>query len=273
MNTDFRRPFLFLSVFLLGISAQGQVKKLNDPSIVSHQKRMVFESWGDFRPYPKYILGVQTNFAYATVWGWLAPARNRQYKKGPVIRPLRPAGVEVQRWAELELQRKEAEKIKIQIDTLYRRNIQDFAHWTAATAEADPLWLLYYKRMLKSLKEFPDDPQNFTEWQLKDDKTYQTMLATGGIAHLKKELDLLKDRYHQSRTMDMPRGKRFLMYHETLRDWRKFNDQLRALGHKNALFLEYKKLLTTWNIALGPEQTSNDLQIVQKIMVNYHNKF
>lgn len=262
-----------ISLLFCGFFSFGQVKKLNDPSMVAHNKRMVFESWGDFRPYPKYVLGVQTNFAYATVWGWLAPSRNRDYKDGQDIRPLRPMGLEVQRFAELELQRKEAEKIKIQVDTLYTRNVQDFAHWTSATTEADPLWLLYYKRMLKPLKEFPDNPQNFLQWQLKDDKTYQNMLATGGIAHLKKELDLLKDRYYNSINLDMPRGKRFLMYHETLISWRKFKEQLRAFDHKNSLYLEYKALLTKSRVTLESDWAAKDLQIAQKVMFEYKNRF
>ena len=254
-------------------SAYGQLKKLNDPSIVAHNKRMVFESWGDFRPYPKYVLGIQTNFAYATVWGWLAPPRNRDYKEGSDVRPLKPSGLEVQRFAELELQRKEVEKIKIQVDTLYTRNVQDLAHWTSVTVDADPLWLLYYKRMLKSLKDFPDDPQNFIQWQLKDDKTYQHMLVTGGITYLKKELDLLKEKYRNARTLDMPRGKRFLLYHETLMDWRKFKDQLRAFDHRNSLYLEYKKLLTKSYNNLVKEWFARDVEIAQKIMMDYKNKF
>ena len=267
-NITFLFPVLFLATFSF-----AQVKKLNDPSIVAHNKRMVFESWGDFRPYPKYLLGIQTNFAYATVWGWLAPARNREYKEGDDIRPLRPTGLEVQRFAELEIQRKEAEKIKLQIDTLYTRNVQDFAHWTSVTVEADPLWLLYYKRMLRPLKEFPENPQNYSQWQMKDDKTYQNMLANGGIVHLEKELALLKDKYNNSRTLDMPRGKRFLMYHETLIGWRKFVNQLRAFDQKNNLFLDYKKLLTKSRTKLESDWKSNDLAIAQKMMIEYKNKF
>ena len=264
---------LFLSALFLSTLTFGQVKRLNDPSIVAHNKRMVFQSWGDFRPYPKYTLGIQTNFAYATVWGWLAPSRNRDYKNGADIRPLKPTGLEVQRFAELEFQRKEAEKIKLQVDTLYTRNVQDFAHWTSATAEADPLWLLYYKRMLKQLREFPETPQNFIQWRLKDDKTYQSMLANGGIETLQRELDLLKDKYKNSRTLDMPRGKRFLMYHETLIEWRKFNDKLRALNHKNTLFLDYKDLIKIPGRKLTTEWNANDVGIAQKMMIEYKNKF
>ncbi|QOW09826.1 hypothetical protein Q73A0000_05330 [Kaistella flava (ex Peng et al. 2021)] len=268
-----KKILLFLTIFVGSSLSYGQVKRLNDPSIVAHNKRMVFESWGDFRPYPKYFLGIQTNFAYATVWGWLAPSRNRDYKDGADIRPLKPTGLEIQRFAELEFQRKEAEKIKLQVDTLYTRNVQDFAHWTSVTVEADPLWLLYYKRMLKPLKEFPDNPQNYIQWQIKEDKTYQNMLANGGIAHLEKELALLKDKYNNSRTLDMPRGKRFLMYHETLIGWRKFVNQLRAFDQKNNLFLDYKKLLTKSRTKLESDWRSNDLAIAQKMMIEYKNKF
>ena len=216
MKRNLLKQLIFIPAFFFAGFCFGQVKRLNDPSIVAHNKRMVFESWGDFRPYPKYTLGVQTNFAYATVWGWLSPAKNRDYKDGADIRPLKPTGLEVQRLVELEFQRKEAEKIKIQVDTLYTRNVQDLAHWSSATVSADPLWLLYYHRMLNPLNSFPVNPQNYIQWQLKDDKTYQNMLTNGGIAHLEKELALLKDKYKNSRTLDMPRGKRFLMYHETL---------------------------------------------------------
>ena len=268
-----KKILLFLTIFVGSSLSYGQVKRLNDPSIVAHNKRMVFESWGDFRPYPKYFLGIQTNFAYATVWGWLAPSRNRDYKDGADIRPLKPTGLEIQRFAELEFQRKEAEKIKLQVDTLYTRNVQDFAHWTSVTVEADPLWLLYYKRMLRPLKEFPENPQNYIQWQMKDDKTYQTMLANGGIAHLEKELALFKDKYNNSRTLNMPRGKRFLMYHETLIGWRKFANQLRTFDQKNNLFLDYKKMLSKSRTKLGADWNSVDLQIAQKIMIEYHNKF
>ena len=273
MKKKFIKTFLLALFSFNTIGVFGQVKRLNDPSIVAHNKRMVFESWGDFRPYPKYLLGIQTNFAYATVWGWLAPARNRDYKDGADIRPLKPTGLEVQRLVELELQRKEAEKINIQVDTLYTRNVQDLAHWSSATVSADPLWLLYYNRMLNQLNAFPANPQNYIQWQLKDDKTYQNMLANGGIAHLEKELALLKDKYKNSRTLDMPRGKRFLMYHETLIGWRNFKNQLRAFDQKNNLFLDYKKLLTISKTKLGTDWNSVDVQIAQKIMIEYHNKF
>lgn len=122
----FQFPLIALTMF-----GQVSVKRLNDPSIVAQHKRMTFESWGDWRPYPKYFLGIQTNFAYATVWGMWAPSINRDYKDGEDIRPLKATGIQNQRYTLLKQQEEEAQKIKATSDTIYKRSVQDFAHWTS----------------------------------------------------------------------------------------------------------------------------------------------
>lgn len=279
MNTKTNYAFVIALIALIfseNLKAQFTVKRLNDPSIVAQQKRMVFEGWGDWRPYPKYLLGIQTNFAYATVWGMWAPSRNRDYKDGPDIRPLKPTGLETQRFGELELQRKEAERIKMETDTIHKRSVQDFAHWTSATVSADPLWLLYYNRMLKPLREFPDNPQNYLEWGFQKPEVYQTLLSTGGISLLKEKLDLLKDRYNISRTVDMPRGKRFLMYHENLIGWRKFSSEIRSHDLKGGLYMDYHKILQDIKITtnlFGTKNFKTDKEIAQEVMNHYKQKF
>ena len=267
---------LIAMIFSENLKAQFTVKRLNDPSIVAQQKRMVFEGWGDWRPYPKYLLGIQTNFAYATVWGMWAPSRNRDYKDGPDIRPLKPTGLETQRFGEVEMQRKETERIKMETDTIHKRSVQDFAHWTSATVSADPLWLLYYNRMLKPLREFPDNPQNYLEWGFQKPEVYQTLLSTGGISLLKEKLDLLKDRYNISRTVDMPRGKRFLMYHENLIGWRKFSSEIRSHDLKGGLYMDYHKILqelkNTTNL-FGTKNFKTDKEIAKEVMNHYKHQF
>lgn len=275
MKNIVKKGKLFLLLFI-ATSAFGQsIKKLNDPSIVAQHKRMTFESWGDWRPYPKYFLGIQTNFAYTTVWGMWAPSINRAYKNGEDIRPLKPNGEQNLRLAQLKLQEEEAKKIKAASDTIYKRSVQDFAHWTSATVDADPLWLLYYKRMLKPITEFPNIPQNFMEWRLKDQQTYETLNTTGTLKRLQEELDIIKEKYAMSRSMEMPRGKRFLMYHETLIKWRNFVQELRKHNNKTTLLLDYKNILknhlstalpTSWNPA-------SDKQIVQSTMQQYKHRF
>ena len=228
---------LIYAVFLFCISINAQ-NRLNDNAIVSQHKRMVFERWGDWRPYGKWFLGVQTNFAYATVWGMWSPKRNKDYKNGQDIRPLKPTGLEVQRLLELEVQKQEAEKIKAESDSIYKRNVQDFAHWTSATVDADPLWVLYYKRMLNPLKSFPEQPQNFREWGF-----------------------------------DNPRGKRFLMYHETLMGWRKFKAELFSYNTKGELYLDYKNALDKFRKGRKKYITRTDVEIVQEIMNQYKDQY
>ena len=262
----------FFLLLFIATSAFGQsIKRLNDPSIVAQHKRMTFESWGDWRPYPKYFLGIQTNFAYATVWGMWAPSINRDYKNGEDIRPLKPNGEQNLRLAQLKLQEEEAKKIKAALDTIYKRNVQDFAHWTSATVDADPLWLLYYKRMLKPITEFPNTPQNFIEWRLKDQQTFETLNTTGTLKRLQEELDLIKEKYAMSRSMDMPRGKRFLMYHETLIKWRAFVQELKKYNDRTTLLLDYKNILKNHLSTAIPHgfTPQTDQQIAQNVMQQY----
>ena len=276
MEQLFKKGAFFLLLFItVGASAQLSVKRLNDPSIVAQHKRMTFERWGDWRPYPKYFLGIQTNFAYATVWGIWAPSRNRDYKDGPDIRPLKPTGEQNLRFAQLKFQEEEAKKIKAASDTIHKRSVQDFAHWTSATVDADPLWLLYYKRMLKPITEFPDHPQNFLEWRLKDQQTFETLNTTGTITRLQEELDLIKEKYSMSKSMDMPRGKRFIMYHETLIKWRKFVQELRKYNNKTTLLLDYKNILKNHLSTALPNQwtPASDKQIVHSTMQQYKHRF
>ena len=175
----------------------------------------------------------------------------------------------------MKFQEEEAKKIKAASDTIHKRSVQDFAHWTSATVDADPLWLLYYKRMLKPITEFPDHPQNFIEWRLKDQQTFETLNTTGTIRRLKEELDLIKEKYAMSRSMDMPRGKRFIMYHETLIKWRKFVTELRKHNNKTTLLTDYKNILKNHsNYALPPGWIpASDQQIVHNVMSQYKHRY
>lgn len=276
MKYQFRKLIGFSFLFItMGVFAQVSVKRLNDPAIVAQHKRMVFESWGDWRPYPKYFLGIQTNFAYATVWGMWAPNINRDYKDGEDIRPLKPTGVQNQRFAQLKYEEEEAKKIKAASDTIYKRSVQDFAHWTSVTVDADPLWLLYYNRMLKPITEFPDTPQNFMQWRLKDQEAYQVLSTMGTLKRLQEELDLIKEKYAMSRSMDMPRGKRFMMYHETLLRWRKFVQELRKQNNKTTLLLDYKNILKDHSSSALPSgwTPASDKQRAKSVMQQYKHRY
>lgn len=260
----------FLFVFsLMSFNVLFGQKRLYDPAIVAQQKRQVFESWGDWRPYPKYnFLGIQTNFAYATVWGWLSPQRNRRYKNGEDIRPLKPqGGIELQRLGEVKLQEEETKKIKVEVDSIYKRNVQDFAHWTSATVDADPLWILYYKRMLKPLREFPLKPSNYRDWGIKDQKTYEQLKRIGVINELQRKLDIIKGDYTIARTLPMPRGKRFIKYHRCLNEWRNLKRVIKKYETQGTFITKISDMISKRKKIKYEAKT--DTEIVESVINDY----
>lgn len=225
--------FCLLHLFLLGFAQN----RLNDPSIVAQHKRMVFESWGDWRPYPKYnFIGIQTNLAYGTIWGsgnFIAPSRNVRYRKGADIRPLRVGGKEMLRQGEVQLQQKQAEKLAKSVDSIYSRNVADFAHWTHLTTDADPLWLLYYKRMLRPLIEYPNtiwEDGKVVQWALNNPVRAILWQGNNWDKRMDKKLEIMKSDLDLARKTNMPRGKRMLLYHRVLKKWRSwkidYNEEL-----------------------------------------------
>jgi hypothetical protein len=76
MKNIVKKGKFFLLLFI-ATSAFGQsIKKLNDPSIVAQHKRMTLKV-GEIGDLIQNIFRIQTNFAYATVWGMWAPSINR----------------------------------------------------------------------------------------------------------------------------------------------------------------------------------------------------
>ncbi len=255
---------------------------MNDPAIVGQHKRMVFEKWGDWYPKPKYknfiFWKVQTNLTASTVWGydfygtpgsWYAPKRNIEYRNGDDIRPLKATGLQNLRFAERKIEYDETQKIKKQSDDLKAKSKRDLAHWTKLTVSADPLWLLYYKKMLKPLKNFPENPQSFAEWQFADYEVYEKLNSSGALRKLREELDLLKHNYKVARTVDMPRGKRILFYHKILIAWRKFNQRLKTYNEKAKYAIKVEKLLAKSKNATIPASQKTDTEIMRENMLRY----
>ena len=87
------------------------------------------------------FLGIQTNFAYIQQFGECGHQASIESIKWQDIRPLKPKWTSKPAIAQLKFQEERSKKIKGSIDTIYKRSVQDFAHWTSATIDADPLWL------------------------------------------------------------------------------------------------------------------------------------
>lgn len=267
---------LFSFLFVGKLEAQ---KRLNDPSIVNQQKRMVYESWGNFTPNPKYLLGVQTNFAYATVWGMWAPSRNRDYREGPDLRPLRLGGTESERLLSLQVQQRETELVAESVDSLQQQSLLELSYHTNLVQATEPLWQLYYKEKLDPILAYPESPLHYTDWNLKSEESFEALSKNGGLGPLSEEFALLKSKFQLARESVLPRGKRILLYHACLMDLRAFE---RNLQHKvilsevhgrSSLLLSKNKGFSAKSISLQFDGFSkSDKQIVTEVLNQWKNK-
>lgn len=268
--------WLILPCFL---SAQ-RVKKIHDPALVAQEKRQVFERWGNWLPEAKYIkifgtpIGENISHNHAMVWGkWLPPKQNRQYMLGEDIRPLKATGLETQRYVKAKLMEEEAKNIKKSIDTIYKRSVADMSHYTHLTAPADPLYLLYYKKMLAPLQKFPEKANTPQEWGITNPNTFQQLKETGQYDMLVEKISLAKETYQKALKLDMPRGKRFLMYHKALISWREFQSMLKRCVNSNDLYAEYSQKLKKIYSGFNQTQMQSDKEIIQGVMQRYKYKF
>lgn len=210
---------LALTMWLMPIKAQS-VKSIKDPHIVGQAKRQVYYQWGDWLPKPKYFLGVQVNPHYTTVWGWIAPSRNRDYRNGPDIRPLSPTGLQTQRYASTRAQQDRAEEIYKEVTEVHNSALQEEYHISHLSVPADPLYMLYYKKMLEDLENFNVSSTNYLYWGFADLETYEKFESYGFLNKLRRNIEILQEKYEMAKKLDMARGKRIMMYHECLIGWR-----------------------------------------------------
>ena len=173
--------------FCYSFLVSAQVTKVTDPTWLNQEKRQVFEDWADFKPDRHWFWGDLT-YNWALVWGYLAPAQNRRYRRGDKIIPLKMGGQEWQKTAKLKLMQEQAKVIRKEVDSIKKRALSDFAHWNSNVIEADPLYLLYYKRMLTPLKEFPEQPNSYQQWGFDNNNIYNHIKNTGQLPDLQEKL-------------------------------------------------------------------------------------
>jgi hypothetical protein len=232
MKTTIKLIFgLFL---LLSFQIKGQsVKRVQDPNIVAQEKRQVFQQWGEWRPYPNYnFFGIQTNIAYMNIWGWLSPRVNRDYKRGSDIRPLGPAGLQNQRYVSTKQEESETEKVLKEVRDVYNVHLDEQLHYSSVTVPTDPLYLLYYKTMLKDLQEFDTNSPIASQWGFTNTEAFERFERLGMMGESKRKLDVLQNRLELSKSMEIPRGKRIMMWHECLVEWRKIKNYLTFLNRQ-----------------------------------------
>ena len=104
-----------------------------------------------------------------------------------------------------------------------------------AVSEADPLYLLYYKKELKPLENpgeeaFDDVPTDVQDY-LQD---------TGALDWFQKEMERLAERYQLAKKLDMERGQRILMYHRILQEMKQCLGRWQHQIHLSQRVVEFK---------------------------------
>lgn len=228
-----RIGMLASSVILLAGSLNAQtIKRIKDPHIVGQEKRQVFLEWGDWQPEKKKFLGVNVNYHYTMVWGWLAPKRNRRYKDGDDIRPLSLTGLQNQRYATTLIQEDRTKRILEHANVVHDETFDEYMHISSLSVEADPLYILYYKRELSDCVRLRGSGINIFRVLGMKNETFEANQRYGILETLKIDAEKLEAKYRMAKSADMPRGKRILLYHECLKDLRKLRKYVDYLNRQ-----------------------------------------
>lgn len=245
----------------------GGVRRLKDPHIVAQEKRQVFQQWGNWLPAPKYFLGIQTSVNHALVWGWMSPDRNQDYRKGPDIRPLSPTGLQNQRYASTYAQEQQTRQILEFSNSVYNEAVSEFAHNEGVLSPTDPLYQLYYKRMLSPLENFDVESSYYTDWGFKSQSAYNEARRTKSLDKIKEKIEVTQEKYTTAKKMDMPRGKRLLQYHECLLEWRKHMTYLAYITNQQEVLQQSKERRRRIETSGTIERNRTDADIFAEIIM------
>ncbi len=296
INMLFKMRKLIITIIFISYSQSNAQRVIYDRSIVHQYKRMVYESWGNFHPEPVWkrnLWGIgwkqQKSMNAALMWGYTYrdiplgalsealgvtnPKRNRRYRDGKDIRPLKATGLQNLRYIERNVQREQTKKIFKEAEDIKQKALRDMAHNTSLTVETDLLWQWYYKKKLKPLKQFPKNPSDYMQWGFSSQEVFQKINDVGGVKVLQEKLDLLKHDYNISQKVDMPRGKRMLLYHKCLMDWRKFKQIINSYNINVEQVINIENKIEKSKNPILNTKVNTDLKIVNDIMNKYKHKF
>ncbi|MBW8323685.1 MAG: hypothetical protein K0M50_02870 [Prolixibacteraceae bacterium] len=264
---------VLLNAFFISVYGQAVIQ-INDPYFNAQEDRMVITQWGNFLPKPRYFLGVQTNVHYMATWGWLAPEYSRDYRNGPDIRPLGFFGQQTQRMI-LNSSLVSVNKIHREItDSIAKTAQSEIINNSGLLSSADPLWLLYYKRELKGVKDYDLDN---TKSDLSNSQL-QRLSETGVLDWYDNEMTRMKERLEGAFNSDMERSNRIMAYHRIMMEYRKvkskWNNSLVSASKSFSFNETYNKTkkITSIGENLKGWDNSSDRQIMNTILLNEKNK-
>ena len=201
---------IFSILFSVSICSFGQVA-IYDKAIEAQQERMVFKQWDKdkFYPEPKRFLGIPTNPLWYSTW-----ALHPNY---PDLdrRPLSASGEQTQRMGLAVAMQISSDYYKQHSDTVKNLANAEMARISGALSATDPLYQLYYKKELKPL----EDPASIA-FQGISPEVVEYMTDHGAYQWYLNNMSSLSERYEFSKSLDMERGQRILIYHRIMHDMR-----------------------------------------------------
>jgi len=253
-------PLIWL-LFLLpfGETMAQNVKRQTDKHIMHQQERMVHKQWNrrKFTPTSGF-LGL--NYQYYLTWAW-----HPNYPKTD-RRPLSGTGPQTLRMGMVLAMKQTDEAYKKHADTIRNVAVTEALNYSGLVTDADPLWLLYYRREFGSLTGGTDtDPLAGLSPEVGD-----YLRNKGLLEWYSEERAELKERLEAARTTTLDRGSRILAYHRLLGEHRKLLDAWEAKKNYAAKFLllaQSRDRLNSDNPDL-PEFSGgrSDIQIAEDIL-------
>ncbi len=245
-------------MILVGGGFAQNVKKQTDRHIVNQQERMVHKQW-DHKKFTPTRGFLSLNYQYWITWG-LHP----DYPKTD-RRPLGPSGPQTFRQALVLAMQHTEESYRKHADTLRNTATQQIANHSGAITDADPLWLLYYRREFTPVLE-----QRPSEVLANSPAEVAAYLREKGLLDwYLQESATLRERLQAARSTDMDRGSRMLAYHGLLGEYRALEGSWQSKKSRAAkyIFLSKKQAaLKQERAALTDIQGGSDIQIAERIL-------
>lgn len=226
-----------LSVLLIAISIpikSFSQSIIHDQAIIYQEERMVYKQWDKKKFTPEFKwYNPGSYYSYALTW-----LLHQGYKNGEDLRPLRAGGEQTQRLALAAAMQVTSNYYKKESDTLRNTAITELANYSGALSAADPLYQLYYRKELAPLysieaNAFKNVPANVTLY----------MAESGAYNWYLTEMNSLKERFDNAKSVDLDRGQRILMYHRILLEYRNVAENWKSKLASTQMMLDYQQKL------------------------------
>lgn len=280
----FIKRFLMLFALLVLIVSGTAQTIIRDRANEDIQDRRYSISWGRrFYPEAKRLFKTSwlppRNPDYWFSWGKLGNEfegnlrKKREYKSGVSKMPGR---VKIINYGILTEMTKHSEKLRDYMDSIQKINGKELAYLTPGgiiggiTELTEPLWVLYFKNKLKGIDKLPNDG-NFKKLGF-NDKEVELLERINVKEDVKMKIENIKSDLRISKNAFMPRGKRILLWHKVLEDYRGFMRELDALKSraKNQIYIE-EWMKETMSKPSKPEMQTDSL-IMKNLFERYKNK-